>query len=93
MPPKCAVCGRFMNFKEDFIQYGPYGGPLDLEPPEIELIHRTCFEAQPKESQESTKRIAYTWTESWKRNFAKAEDFEKRGTHFGTDIEELIIER
>ncbi len=26
-------------------------------------------------------------------SFAKAEDFEKSGTHFGTDIEELIIER
>ena len=41
---RCSYCGKFINFEDpEAVVRTPYGGPLDLEPPDEEYICGKCW--------------------------------------------------
>lgn len=45
-PMKCYFCGRFMRSDSPLVVWTPFGGPADLEPPDEEFAHQSCWEKQ-----------------------------------------------
>jgi len=41
---KCYFCGKFIGYGEAVYTWTPYGGVLDLEPPEDEHAHARCYD-------------------------------------------------
>jgi hypothetical protein len=59
IPIKCNYCGRFMNMNETYITYEPYGGPTDLEPPDDEFMHKSCWDTLQRERQQLILKTSY----------------------------------
>jgi hypothetical protein len=59
--PRCEGCNRFMSWNDVAagVEYTPFGGALDLEPPDPRNLHAACWDAMPAWEQALTRRIAY----------------------------------
>lgn len=42
--PNCVVCGRFVGWRKSRIAYTPFGGALDLDPPDPRFMHMACWD-------------------------------------------------
>lgn len=67
--PICHLCGRFMSWADVAagVSWTPYGGYLDLEPPDEEFAHAACWDAATPETRElvdSTAWIGPYWRET-----------------------------
>jgi hypothetical protein len=59
--PQCSLCNRFMSWADVAAGYSwtPYGGYLDLEPPDDEYAHAGCWESACEKSRELIARTAW----------------------------------
>ena len=66
-PPRCHECGLFMSYAEmdRAINYTPFGGTGDTEPPDEEWIHAACWDAMNDDGRALIDRIA--WGKPWDR--------------------------
>lgn len=60
-PPRCCGCNEFMSYRQlsRSITYTPYGGGLDLDPPEQEYYHRKCWRKLSKQDKILIKKISW----------------------------------
>ena len=60
---RCDLCGRFMSYVDlaEAVMWTPYGGYLDLEPPDEEYAHRHCWD---EATEETRVLIRYT---AWRK--------------------------
>lgn len=43
--PNCELCGRFVSWRNGYASYIPFGSQNDLEPPDEQFMHTSCYEA------------------------------------------------
>jgi len=55
---RCNYCGRFIGYKTRW-NYTPFGGPLDMEPPDDVNICTRCYDGLTEKDIELIKRIAW----------------------------------
>lgn len=62
-PPQCRFCCKFIGYADmeagQTVSWTPYGGPLDLEPPDDRWAHRRCWAAATDEDRRLINRIAW----------------------------------
>ena len=60
-PPRCVGCNEFMSHRQlsRSIIYIPYGGALDLEPPEDEYYHRKCWRKLKPNEKTLVRKISW----------------------------------
>ena len=47
MTERCAWCGRFVSYYDETVMgYVPYGGYMDTEPPDEEIVCGKCWKKQ-----------------------------------------------
>lgn len=61
MNARCHICNRFMSYASMncAVVYTPFGGPLDLEPPDDEFMHEECWTGLPEKDQRLINYIAW----------------------------------
>jgi hypothetical protein len=57
----CNFCGKFMSYKQmrNGVTWTPYGGVLDIDPPDHEASHITCWNNAKPSEVDLIRRIAW----------------------------------
>lgn len=64
--PRCNECGRFIGYKDKEAQvYTPFGGYLDLEPPDERYICGHCFSKMSESRWALINRISWIKPQKW----------------------------
>src|SRR3990167_1123495 len=59
--PICDLCNHFMSWDDMFeaVVWTPYGGPTDIDPPDEEQAHGTCWNTTKPEARALITAIAW----------------------------------
>ena len=42
--PNCCECGKWVGWKKGYMTFTPFGSVLDMEPPDPQFMHLSCWE-------------------------------------------------
>jgi hypothetical protein len=60
MTAQCWFCNRFMLLSDDaYLWWTPYGGVIDMEPPDDEYAHVKCWNDAPLAQKKLIQRTAW----------------------------------
>jgi hypothetical protein len=59
--PICHLCNRFMSWKDmdEGVSWSPCGTTYDLDPPEEEYAHRSCWDGAGEERRALIRKISW----------------------------------